>query len=114
MNAAKPKLVLLEKQASETKPKSKGGAAQMREAADMFMEQDCLEIAEALSKNSKNGQIQSIKFLYELSERNAQSGEGDGAHKFRSIATEWANSPEWKGDSSEEKSNEDDEVADDS
>ena len=81
----------------------------MREAADMFLEQDCLEIGEALSKNSKNGQIQSIKFMYELSEKKAQSG--DGARKMRSIATEWANSPEWEGDAPEEKINEDDEEA---
>jgi hypothetical protein len=114
MNAAKPRLVVLEKQASETRPKSRNGAAQMREAADMFMEQDCFEIAEVLSKNSKNGQIQSIKFMYELSEKKTQSGEGEGARKFRSFATEWANSPEWEGPSPEEKSNEVDEVGDNS
>jgi hypothetical protein len=113
MNAAKPKLVAMKKKTSVPKPKRKRGAAKLREAADRILGRDCKPIVEALSKNCKNGQTLSAKFLYGLAHSAEESTEGEGANKFRSIALEWANSPEWKGDSSEEKSNEDD-VANDS
>lgn len=70
----------------------------MREAADKIVGRDCKPIVEALSSNCKKGQMLSAKFLYGLAQLAESSGEGDGARKFRSIATEWANSPEWKGD----------------
>ncbi|WP_348264073.1 hypothetical protein P8935_05945 [Telmatobacter sp. DSM 110680] len=111
MNASKRKLAIVEKEANESKPKSRSGAAHMREAADLVMEKDSLEIAKALSKSSKNGQIQSIKFLYELAEHNEKAGEDDGARKFRSMASELANAPEWTGDLPKETHNEDDETA---
>ena len=114
MTAAKPRLVPFEKKASDTKAKARSGAAQMRVAADLVMERDCMEIAEALSKNSKNGQNQSARFLYQLSEQNEQSSEGEGAHKSRSMAMELANSPQWTGDWPKEKCNEDDENVDNS
>ena len=84
----------------------------MREAADLVIDRDCMEIAEALSTNSKNGQIQSAKFLYELSERNEQSAEAEGARKLRSMAMELANSPQWTGPPPKAEIDEDD-IADD-
>ncbi|MGA9584553.1 MAG: hypothetical protein WBQ95_04445 [Terracidiphilus sp.] len=114
MNAAKPKLVAMKKKTRAPKPKRKRGAAKMREAADKIMSRDCKPIVEALSSNGKKGQILSAQFLYNLAQSAEASGESEGARKFRSIALEWANSPEWKGDSPEEKSGEDDEVFDDS
>ena len=113
MNASKPKLAIVEKKASDSKPKGRSGAAHMRDAADLVMEQDCLEIAEALSKSSKNGQIQSAKFLYELSEQNEKAGEDNAARKFRSMASELANAAEWTGDLPKETYNDDDETATD-
>lgn len=99
MNAVKPKLVAMKKKATNVpKPKRKRGAAKMREAADKIVGRDCKPIVEALSSNCKKGQIFSAKFLYDLARLAEASGEGDSARKFRSIATEWANSPEWKGD----------------
>jgi hypothetical protein len=95
MNAIKPNVVSIDQKSSETQPKARRGAAQMREAADQVMERDSHQIAEALSTNSKKGQIQSAKFLYQLSEKKEQFGEGEGSRKFRSIAMELANSPEW-------------------
>ena len=86
----------------------------MRKAADRIMEQDCWEIAEALSKSSMNGHIQSVKFLYELAEMSEKAGEGEGARKFRSMALELANAPQWTGGWPEEKHNRDDETATDS
>ncbi len=70
----------------------------MREAADKIVGRDCKPIVEALSSNCKKGQAFSAKFLYGLAQQAEASGEGDSARKMRSIATEWANSPEWKGD----------------
>jgi hypothetical protein len=110
MNATATKLAIVEK-ASEPKLQRKGGAAQMREAADLIVQQDCLEIAEALSKSSKNGHIQSAKFLYELAQEKERAGEGDGARKFRSMAEELANAAQWTGDWPKAKHNEDDETA---
>jgi hypothetical protein len=113
MNAAKPKLVAMKKKATSVpKPKRKRGAAKMREAADKIVGRDCKPIVEALSSNCKKGQMPSAKFLYGLAQLAEASGEGDGARKIRSIAKEWANSPEWEGDALEEKNNEDDEVGD--
>jgi hypothetical protein len=114
MNASKPKLAIVEKKASDSKPKGRSGAAHMRDAADLVMEQDCLEIAEALSKSSKNGQIQSAKFLYELAQEKEKAGEDSAARKFRSMASELANAPQWTGGWPEEKHNGDDETATDS
>ena len=53
----------------------------------------------------------SAKFLYSLAQFAEAAGEGEGARKIRSMATEWANSPEWEGDAPEGKNNEGDEVA---
>jgi hypothetical protein len=114
MNASKQKLAIVEKKASDSKPKGRSGAAHMRDAADLVMEQDCLEIAQALSNSSKNGQIQSAKFLYELSEQNEKAGEDSAARKVRSMALELANAPQWTGGWPEEKHNGDDETATDS
>jgi len=70
----------------------------MREAADKIVGRDCKPIVEALSTNCKKGQTLSAKFLYGLARENEDTGEGDGARNMRSIATEWANSPQWEGD----------------
>ncbi len=79
----------------------------MREAADKIVGRDCEPIVEALSSNCKKGETLSAKFLYGLARDNEKSGEGEGAREFRSVATEWANSPEWKGDPEEETPAED-------
>jgi hypothetical protein len=81
--------------------KEKQGALELREAADLILERDGVDIAEALGKSCKGGHIQSIKFLYELAELAAQLGECEGASKFRSLALRWAAEPEWPGKSRE-------------
>jgi hypothetical protein len=108
MNAVKPKLVAMKKKA--TVPRTKRGAAMMREAADEIVGRDCMPIIEALSSNSKKGQMLSVKFLYGLAQLAEAAGEGESASKFRSLATEWANSPEWKGDLEPETSAEDEDT----
>ena len=113
MKATATKLAIVKKKAKDTKSKTRSGAAQMREAADLVMQQDCHEIAKALSKSSKNGQIQSAKFLYELSEQNEKAGDGDDARKLRSMAEELASATQWTGDWPKAQHNEDDETASD-
>jgi len=110
MNAVKPKLVAMKKKATSTKPKRKRGAAKMREAADKIVGRDCKPIVEALSSNCKKGQTPSARFLYGLAQMAEASGEGEGARKFRSIATEWANSPQWKDELEPETSAEDEDL----
>ena|GEM_PF-5674353 len=116
MNAAKPKLVAIskKKKTGVAKPKRKRGAEKMREAADKIVGRDCKPIIEALSTNGKKGQTLSAKFLYSLAKSAEEAGEGESAQKFRSMATELANSPQWTGDWPKEKPNEDDEIASDS
>jgi hypothetical protein len=111
MKTAKPKLVTMKKKASAPKPQDKRGAAKMREAADEIVGRDCKPIIEALSSNCKNGETLSAKFLYSLAHSAEESTEGEGgASKLRSIATEWANSPEWIGDSEAEETGEEDDA----
>lgn len=114
MNESKAKLVVPENKASDSQPSTTSGIACLREAADRVLKRDGVEIAEALSKNSKNGQIQSAKFLYELCERSEKADEGESSCKVRSLALELANAPQWTGGWPQEKQNEDDEVATDS
>jgi hypothetical protein len=107
MNAGKPKRVALKKAPSVPKSKRERGAAKMQEAADEILSRDCKPLIEALSSNGKKGQTQSAKFLYGLAQTAEASTEGEsGASMFRSIALEWANSPEWKGESETEKADE--------
>ena len=75
MNAAKPKLVAMEKKkkTSSAKRKRKQGAEKMREAAAKIVARDCKPIVEALSSNGKKGQMLSAKFLYQLAEQNERS-----------------------------------------
>ena len=98
MNAARPQLVVENPKASETEPANCRGAAKLREEVDFVLGQESKEIAEALAQSSKSGKIQSIQFMYGLAKEREKAGEADGARTFRSIATEWTNSPEWSGE----------------
>lgn len=118
MSIAKPKLVEIEKKQAKKKTriaaqKRKRGAAKMREAADKIIGRECKPIVEALAKNGKNGQIQSAKFLYQLSEGAEASSDGDGARNSRSMAMELANAPQWQGDPDPQRPDDDEMSADD-
>jgi hypothetical protein len=105
MNAAKPEVAVKGKKA--TAKKHKRGAEKMREEADKVVGRDCKSLIEALSENGQKGLMQSAKFLYSLAHSAEELDEdGDGAHKFRSMAMELASSPEWKSNSAEEKPHE--------
>jgi hypothetical protein len=92
------------RQAKETTPK---GAIKLSEAANKALLDDSKDIAQALVKSCKEGHIQSIKFLYELSGLATELGHAEGAIKFRNLAAELAAQPEW----SEELAEEDDDTA---
>ena len=83
----------------------------MREAADKVVGRDCKPIIQALSTNGKNGKILSAKFLYDLAHTAEETGEAQSAGKFRSLALELTNSPEWKGGAAE-AADDDEEVTD--
>ena len=80
----------------------------MQEAADEIVGRDCKPIVEALSKKGKKGEMLSVKFLYDLAQSAEALSEGDGARKFRSMALEIANSPEWNGEPAPEEPGEED------
>jgi hypothetical protein len=108
MSASKPKVVeIKKKKIKTTKSKARRGSEKLREAANKVIGRDSKKIAEALSENGKKGQLQSIKFMYDLSEKGAEEDEHEGARKIRSMALELANSPQWTGPSPAEEQDED-------
>jgi hypothetical protein len=107
MNVTKPKIVEIKKKSKKTRSKARRGSQKLREAANKVMGRDSKEIAEALSENGKKGQLQSIKFMYELSEAGAEDDDREGARKIRSMALELANSPPWTGPLPSEELDED-------
>jgi hypothetical protein len=92
-----PRIPETEKQTTET-----GGAAMLRQAVDMVLQDKSMDIALALAKSSVEGHIQSTKFMYDLADEQAKLGTMEIAAKLRSLASEWATEPLWLGESSEE------------
>jgi hypothetical protein len=98
MNALRPRLVVSNQSTSETKVNSNRGASELREAVNLVLEQESMEIAEALGRNAKSGKIQSIQFMYAVAKDKEKAGEASHAGEFSSSVLAWVNSPEWKGD----------------
>jgi hypothetical protein len=110
MHAVRPKLVVSNQSTSETKVDTNRGASELREAVNLVLEQESLEIAEALGRNAKSGKIQSIQFMYAVAKEKEKAGEAAHAGEFSNAVLAWVNSPEWKGDSKRgEPGEEDDE-----
>ncbi|MDE3187682.1 MAG: hypothetical protein KGM96_09195 [Acidobacteriota bacterium] len=78
------------------------GAADLRVAADMVLEESSIEIARALARSSLEGHLQSIKFLYDLAEYHEKRGAAELSRTIRSLAGEWAAEPEWLAEMSEQ------------
>jgi hypothetical protein len=100
-----PELKLLKAEPSRetsTTNSANSGAAMMRQAADEVLRDRCMDIAFALANSSIDGHIQSSKFLYELADENQKLGPVEIVQQFHSVATDFANEPEWTGDPSEE------------
>lgn len=105
MSEAKGKLVVIDSPRNEEtgqQAESRRGAGEMRCAADIVLREKSLEIADALAKSSLDGHIQSAKFLYELAGEHERLSPAEGAHKLRSLASEWAAEPEWLAELREE------------
>jgi hypothetical protein len=97
MDAIKDTVGAVRKKKASSKAKGRRGAVKMQQAADEVVDRDCRSLVEALSSNGKKGEMLSARFLYDLAQKAEAAGEGDGARKFRSMALEIANSPEWSG-----------------
>lgn len=103
MSAEEPKLVEGQKkqQPKKTirkKAKRKPAAARLRAAVDKTAAKECKAVADALVKNAKAGEVQSMKLLYSMARSAEERQESEGPHKLRNMAMELANSPQWKGD----------------
>jgi hypothetical protein len=89
----------LEVSGSESGEKAKPGqgAAKLREEVNRVLSRDSSELAEALSKSAQDGKIQSARFMYKLSEKEAATDEQDGQGKIRSVVQELTDAPPWTG-----------------
>ncbi len=105
MSEAKQKLVAIDsprKQPDEQQSGGRRGANEMRVAADIILQLKSLEIADALAQSSLDGHIQSARFLYELAGELEKLAPVEGAHRLRSLASEWAAEPDWLAELREE------------
>jgi hypothetical protein len=89
-------------QATTTAETKRQGARELCQAADMILDEDCLEIAKALSKSGKEGHLQSIKFLYELAKSANESDHDDDDSRSSRQARELAAEPQWQDEDPEE------------
>lgn len=78
------------------------GADDMRAAADLVLQNHCMEIAAGLAKNSMEGHIQSSKFLYDLADENQKLGASEIHERLHTLASELEAEPQWREESSEE------------
>lgn len=74
----------------------------MRLAADMILRNECLDIAQSLAKSSKDGHIQSAKFLFDLADEHQKLGTAEITRRLHNLAIDLAAEPEWPGILSEE------------
>ena len=72
------------------------GAEEMRLAADMVLEEKCIEIARALADSSIKGHIQSARFLYLLAEGRHKIEAAKVVETLQSLAIELAMQPDWR------------------
>lgn len=85
------------KKGSTRKPSRQRAAARIRSAVDKTTAGNCKEIAQALVTKAKAGEVQSLKLFYSIAQKAEEGGESEAANRFRSMAMELANSPEWAG-----------------
>lgn len=79
---------------ANSKPPAKG-AEEMRLAADLVLEEKCIEIARALADSSIKGHIQSARFLYLLAEGRHQLEAAKVVETLQSLAIQLTQQPEW-------------------
>lgn len=116
MKATKGKLVVLDEKkktnAEKPKPKRKSAVANPRGITDGVAAGDRKPVVDALMTRG-NGKTLRARFLYELAQTAEGTGEGQNARQFRSMASEWANSPKWKGGPPQAATDENEERMDD-
>jgi hypothetical protein len=95
-------LVMSESSPEPERKKVRSGADDMRAAADLVLQNNCMEIAAGLAKNSMEGHIQSSKFLYDLADENQKLGGSEIHERLHTLASELEAEPQWHEESSEE------------
>lgn len=103
IEAERKRVVMESPRRAETRKKTIGrGAAELRAAADMFLDAKCIEIAESLAESSLKGHIQSTKFLFALADGHQELDAEEVSGQLRSLATEWAAEPQWIAEMNEQ------------
>jgi len=104
MNQTENSLVVLPPQNEETTTQqTRGrGAQEMRDAADMFLDEKCVEIAEALVNSAIAGHIQSARFLFALADGQRAITDGEMKRQLSSLAIVLDADPQWVSERSEE------------
>jgi hypothetical protein len=89
-------------QTQQEKPK-RTGIGEMREAADLVLDVNCIDIAVALIGLETRANATGVKLLFDLAkEKEARGEETPGLNKVRSSVAEWAAEQEWQAESSED------------
>lgn len=70
----------------------------MRTAAANALHKDCDLIASGMAKKAAEGDTRSARFLCDLANERKELTAAQQKHVRRSLATEWANEPEWDPD----------------
>ncbi|HUX45669.1 MAG TPA: hypothetical protein VMV57_13035 [Terracidiphilus sp.] len=84
------------REAETTSSPDHKGAESLRLAADLILQQKCIEIAEALATSSILGHIQSARFLYVLAEGQQKQAAAEVVEELQSLAIELSQETEWQ------------------
>ena len=71
------------------------GSDAMRKAAAEALRVHCVAIANKLAEKAAQGNVQCARLLLDLADQEKELNLAQGQRVKRSLATEWANQPEW-------------------
>ena len=71
------------------------GAEAFGEAIDAILREKAQEFAKALAHLALNGQVQCLRFVYEISERHQQQKPDPDAEELAQEVMEWRTGPQW-------------------
>lgn len=73
------------------------GIGEMRDAADLVLNEKCVDIADALTGLATKACVPGVKLLCDLArEKEARGESSPGLKKLRSLANEWVAEQEWQ------------------
>jgi hypothetical protein len=104
MNQAENSIVVLPPQHEEptTQTTTGRGARDMRLAADMVLDEKCIELARALAKSAIEGHVHSARFLFALADGQRAITEGEMKRQLSSTAIVLDADPQWVPERTEE------------